>query len=224
MAYVDLYEKIFDLKKYLKEEDNGIIFKLFKKFDRTEIVYLLANVTGFPALIGLLESTLIPLNRCLHTNPVLQELLDNMTITLCGETAGIFYEISGEEAKSQAGKIAAGAVKHMEEGFAKIQAHHAALLAAEKVIQNGRSKPVGATEQIRAKKAVDAAVKTAVDNTLKTIAEITGGVTVGQGGLFLIWDVYSIAVDSSKKNIGVALREIAEELETQSKGSTKREQ
>ena len=217
-ANKDLKDKIQDLINHLGGAAHGISFKIFTGFAPAgaQGLFAFTNIMGFPSLMALIEFILKPLNKCCITNKMLQDFLDLTISTLCGAAAGVLYEISEEAAKSQAGKIAAEAVKHMEEGVAKKQAHYAALKAAEQVIKNSSDEAAETALKMGTQKAAETAAKTAAENTIKIMAKITGGIMVGLGGIFLIWEIYNTVVDAKKESMFVKdLLKIAEQLESQ---------
>jgi len=103
-------------------------------------------------------------------------------------------------------------------------ASEAAKKAGGEVIKEGSSEAVKAAGNIAAEIAKQnsdevaraAAVKAAeaaVENTTALCAKIAGGITIGLGVFFIIWDAYNLHADCNKKSLGNALREIAKELE-----------
>ena len=61
--------------------------------------------------------------------------------------------------------------------------------------------------------APESTAKALAQKAVATIARVKGGVTVGLGAFFVIWDVVNIVKDGKKKSQGNTLQECAEELE-----------
>jgi hypothetical protein len=226
-----------------------------------------AEIVGVSGMISFIETILRPLNKTCCTNPILQELIDNMITAVGGTLTSTLTEISEQAASTQAGKIAAEAVRTMEEGFVKKQAHAAARLAAEELLKSssddvlavaaatGTNEAVKAvatevakqtsddvvlaaakvatnetakvasseaakvaTKEVANEAAIAAANKAAIaaaEKTAETLTKVAGGITVGLGAFFLVWDVYNTIKDGKKKSLGDTLRELADELEEQ---------
>ena len=90
---------------------------------------------------------------------------------------------------------------------------------AVKEFSGGAVKTAGKLAAEAAKQSADdvarVAARAAAENTAKTLTRVAGGITVGLGAVFIAWDVYNIAKDSKKISVGVAIREIADNLENQ---------
>ena len=183
------------------------------------------QLAGISALISLTEKILRPLNKFYSVNPKINELLDSLITAVCGSLKFALTDIS-EVGVGKAAEIAAEAVKTMEEGFIKKQAYQAALKSAEESLKQGvkegsneAAKAAGKVATEAAKQSTDevasVAARAAAANTVKNVARIAGGVTVGLGAVCVAWDVYNITKDSMKTSVGTALREIAEICENQ---------
>ena len=236
-AYSDLMDKLQSLQRKLPSSE-GYLFKI--KIGTPAVsngFYTYAQVAGIPAFLSLVEQILIPLNKLQCSNLMIRQLLDSMITSVCGSLTSALTEIS-EIGAERAAKIAAEAVKTMEEGFIKKQAYQAALKSAEEILKSSTDEAVGAVANQAVKEVSGGAVKTAgklaaeaakqsaddvarvaaraaAENTAKTLTRVAGGITVGLGAVFIAWDVYNIAKDSKKISVGVAIREIADNLENQ---------
>ena len=131
-AYKDFEEnlEIILLKASCNETYNVKIFKMSESAAAYNATLVFAANVGIPALHKLLTNFIKPLCSSLAQDaPHLHEKINGM-MAAAGILLSSVGEVSGEMASTQAGKIAAEAVKGMEEGLVKQQAHQAALKAA----------------------------------------------------------------------------------------------
>ena len=300
-AHSDLIDKLQRLQRKLPSSEGYLFIITIRTPAVFNGFYTTAQVAGIPAFFSLMEKYFKPLVTHLckeplckeslwKDDPMIQEFLDIMITFVCGSLTTALTEIS-EPGAETASKIAAEAVKTMEEGFIKKQAYQAALKSAEEILKamgavanqavkevssevaktagklvseaakqsaddvarvgaqaalksaeellksssgealgavanqavkefsGGAVKTAGKLAAEAAKQSADdvarVAARAAAENTATTLTRVAGGITVGLGAVFIAWDVYNIAKDSKKISVGVAIREIADNLENQ---------
>ena len=135
-------------------------------------VWNFAEIVGVQGMISLFETIIRPLNKTCCSNPILQELIDNMITAIGGTLTSTFTEITEQATSTQAGKIAAEAVKAMEEGFVKKQAHSAALLAAEELLKSSGDDVLGVAAAAGTNEAIKTAGKVASEVAKQTSDDV----------------------------------------------------